>query len=217
MDMRITAGRHAWLCIVLCAACAPPDTETEAGAAAAPAAAPAVAASVPGQALACVKQRPDMDRSMSPYDSVLVDVGGGGAKICYSRPSARGRMVFDSLVPYGTLWRTGANEPTILHTSLPLRIAGIAVPAGSYSIYTIPEPSGDWQVVLNRSISQWGHEGSYDAAVEAQEVGRAPVPSTTIPQPVEQFTIRAEPAGAGAVNVILEWATTRVTIPVTAG
>lgn len=219
--MRIRGGRYALLCVALCTACAAPDAETETGAAAAPddapAAAPAGPAAVVGQTLACVQQRPDMDRTASPYDSVVVPVGDGGAKICYSRPSARGRMVFDSLVPYGRLWRTGANEPTIIHTSGPLRIAGIAVPPGSYSIYTIPERTGDWQVVVNRSTSQWGHEGRYDAAVEAQEVGRAPVPSTTIPQAVEQFTIRAEPAGAGAANVILEWASTRVTIPVTAG
>lgn len=207
--MRNIGGRHAVLCVVLCAACAPREGGSENGASAPP-------ADVTGQALACVKQRPDMDRTLSPYDSTFVPIGSGGAKICYSRPSARGRMVFDSLIPYGRLWRTGANEPTIIHTPMPLRIAGIEVPPGSYSIYTIPGRTGDWQVVVNRSIDQWGHEGGYPD-VEAQEVGRAPVPGISIPQPVEQFTIRAERAGPDAANLILEWATTRVTIPVAAG
>jgi hypothetical protein len=71
-----------------------------------------------------------------------------------------------------------------------------------------------WTVIVNRSTSQWGHEGQYSPEVRAQEVGRATVPAGTTDSAVEQFTIRAEPEGQGT-NLILEWENTRVVIPVT--
>src|SRR5690606_22287390 len=106
---------------------------------------------------------------------------------------------------------TGANEPTIIHTPVAATIAGVRVEPGSYSIYTVPGRE-QWTIVVNRSITQWGHESSYTDEVRGQEVGRATVPATTVEQPVEQFTIRSEPAGEGS-NLILEWERTRVTIP----
>ena len=211
MKRRFVAPSGALL-VLTWAACAAPQSDAETGTDTMDAAAAAPTALA--QELACVQQRPDMDRALSPYDSVVVPLGDANAQICYSKPSARGRMVFDSLVPYGQIWRTGANEPTIIHTPVPLSIAGIEVPPGSYSLYTVPARGDEWQVVVNRSISQWGHEGEYTGEVEAQEVGRAPVPATSTTETVEQFTIRAEPAGANAATVILEWVDTRVAIPV---
>jgi hypothetical protein len=151
----------------------------------------------------------------SPYDSVTVQVAGQSALVCYSRPSMRGRQVYGGLVPYDTLWRTGANEPTIIHLPVAATIAGVAVEPGSYSIYTVPGQQ-QWTVIVNRSTSQWGHEDSYTPEVRAEEVGRGPAASEAIDSPVEQFTIRAEPAGQGS-NLILEWENTRVTIPVMPG
>jgi hypothetical protein len=200
--------------LFLFAAC----TGSEPDEAAEPATQPAAVASPPEAApdperLACTPQRPPAARP-SPYDSVTISIGQRQAKICYSRPFARGRMVFDSLVPYGRIWRTGANEPTTLHIPFAADIAGIAVEPGSYSIYTIPTAT-DWTVVVNRSTSQWGIESRYTAEVEAQEVGRATVPSERLPELVEQFTIRSEPAGDDAANLTLEWVHTRVVIPIT--
>ncbi|HEX6940431.1 MAG TPA: DUF2911 domain-containing protein [Longimicrobiales bacterium] len=170
--------------------------------------------------LACAPQAPfeELAERVSPYDSAMVESAGIRAKICYSRPYVKGRKIFGAdstaLVPFGKLWRTGANEPTTIHLATAAEIAGIAVEPGSYSLYTVPGES-EWTVIVNRSTSQWGHESRYTPEVQAQEVGRATVPAQTIPELVEQFTIRWEPAESGT-SLILEWETTRVAIPVTA-
>jgi len=153
----------------------------------------------------------------SPLDSLSFKVGTADVKLCYGRPSARGRtMIGGNDVPFGKIWRTGANEPTMIHTTGPLTIAGVSVPAGSYSIYTIPDPK-QWHVIVNKSISQWGHESYYTEEVKAQEVGHGMANVSALTTPVEQFTIRQEPGSAGAVNLQLEWEKTRVTVPVAAG
>ena len=160
----------------------------------------------------------------SPYDSVTVTVGNASAKICYSRPSARGRTVFGELVPWDTLWRTGANEPTIIHLDSDAEIAGMAVEAGSYSIYTLPGQE-QWLVVVNRSIGQWGQtralpradgtmgESSYTPEVEAQEVGRAPIEIEEI-EHVEMFTTSFGPPSGSATDIRFDWETTRIVVPV---
>jgi hypothetical protein len=156
--------------------------------------------------------RMPLEGRASPYDSALVSVGAEQALICYGRPSARGREVFGGLVPYDRLWRTGANEPTILHLPFTADIAGMTVPPGTYSIYTEPRV-GDWTLILNRSIAQWGHESSYTPEVQAQEFGRATVPTERLDQHVEVFTIRGAPTQAGA-ELLMEWERTRVRIPI---
>lgn len=166
-------------------------------------------------ALQCVPQRDTAGR-VSPYDSAAVEAGDLRAKICYGRPSARGRtMIGGEAVPYGKLWRTGANEPTIIHLATSAEIAGIALEPGSYSLYTIPDRES-WTVIVNRSITQWGHESTYRGEVAEQEVGRATVAREDLPEHVETFTIRSEPTGPAATQIVLEWETTRVRIPIAA-
>jgi hypothetical protein len=153
----------------------------------------------------------------SPLDSVMFSIGGAPVKICYGRPSARGRaMIGGSYVPYGSLWRTGANEPTMIHTTVALMVAGIRIDPGSYSVYTVPG-QGQWRLILNRSTSQWGHESNYNAVVREGEVGRTSVPSERLPRHVEQLTIRVQAAGRDRAVVLLEWERTQVMIPITAG
>lgn len=170
--------------------------------------------------LACITMNTDalpLAKRQSPLDSLSFSVGSASVKLCYGRPSARGRtMIGGDAVPFGRLWRTGANEPTMLHTTRPLVIAGVAVPAGTYSIYTIPGPT-EWQVIVNRSITQWGHESRYTDAVKAQEVGHGVVKSSALTSPVETLAFRSEPGEGGAVNLLLEWEKTRVAIPISEG
>ena len=165
---------------------------------------------------ACQVLHPDRvpaEGRKSPLDSLTFAVAGRPVKLCYGRPSSRGRtMLGGEAVPYGKLWRTGANEPTIFFTPAPLTVVGIKLPAGAYSLYTVPN-AGEWEIIVNRSITQWGEESNYTAAVKAQEVGRAKVKSEAVATPVEAFTIRSEPAGTGA-TLVLEWEKTRVRIPV---
>jgi hypothetical protein len=173
---------------------------------------PAVmAGTAPLAACEPVERMPVAGRA-SPFDSAMVALNGAQAKICYGRPAMRGRQVFGGLVPYDTLWRTGANEPTIIHLPVAASIAGINVQPGSYSLYTVPGQQ-QWTVIVNRSTSQWGHEGQYTAAVRAQEVGRARVPAERTQAPVEQFTIRGQ-GTAGATEIVMEWENTRVRIPI---
>jgi hypothetical protein len=165
--------------------------------------------------LVCQPQGMPLEDRASPYDSVMVDVAGQQAKLCYGRPSLRGRMMIGAeAVPYDTIWRTGANEPTTIHVPFPAEIAGLRVEPGAYSIYTVPREGDEWDVVVNRSTSQWGIETQYTPEVRAQEVGRATVEAESIPQEMETFTITSEETGANAADLVLEWQNTRVRIPI---
>ena len=149
----------------------------------------------------------------SPLDSVMFSVGGTSVKVCYGRPSAKGRtMIGGAAVPYDKIWRTGANEPTMIHTSGRLSIAGIEIGPGSYSVYSVPGEQG-WQIVLNRSITQWGHERFYSDDVAAQEIGRADVEARRTSSHVETFTMRTEGSG-DMITLILEWENTLVAVPI---
>ena len=153
-------------------------------------------------------------RARSPQDSLTFAAGGATVKVCYSRPSLRGRhMVGAEAVPYGRVWRTGANEATMIHTTGHLVIAGIHLEAGTYALYTVPGER-EWEVMVNRSYMQWGHEGAYSDSVRAQEVGRGRVPAARTSAPVERFTISSQPTNGGDANLVLEWENTRVAIPV---
>ncbi len=163
----------------------------------------------------------------SPLDSLTFSVARQEVKICYGRPSSRGRTMIGSpgaegsvaqmgVVPFGKIWRTGANEPTLLRTPVALVVVGVRVPAGTYSIYTVPGEA-EWEIIVNRSYSQWGQEGSYTDEVRAQEVGRGKVASERTDSHVETFTIRAEDSSDGTVHVILEWERTRVRVAISAG
>jgi hypothetical protein len=169
-----------------------------------------------GMALAQVDCAPSPEMPLegreSPYDSATITVGGGQAKVCYGRPSLRGRsMIGGEAVPYDTLWRTGANEATTIHVNVPARIAGIEVEPGSYALYTIPREGAEWTLIVNRSTEQWGIESEYSDEVRAQEVGRAGVRAEETQSPIEQFTIR--PADGG---LFMEWQRSRVFVPVEA-
>jgi hypothetical protein len=196
---------------LLAAACAAADQEQGTAAPGTPAAdaPPAQTATV---ACAPMADRMPLAGRASPYDSAMVALNGAEAKVCYGRPAARGRTVFGGLVQYDQIWRTGANEPTILHLPVAANVAGVRLEPGSYSLYTVPGRE-EWTVVLNRSITQWGIEGAYTAEVQAQEVGRARVPVEHTGSPVETFTIRSE--GTAPAQLVLEWEFTRVRIPIT--
>lgn len=142
----------------------------------------------------------------SPPDSVLFTVGGAPGKLCYSRPAARGRRVFGGLVEFGKRWRTGANELTVLFLPVAASVAGLQVPAGRYTLMTVPD-AADWTVLLSTSDAP---TPMFDALTE---VGRAAVPVDSTAGPVEQRTFRAE-RDAAAVTLILEWERTRVRVPV---
>jgi len=143
---------------------------------------------------------------LSPPDSVKANVAGATLAVRYSRPSTRGRAIFGNVVPWNQVWRTGANQATIFETSADLVIAGTPVPAGKYSLWTLPSPAG-WKLIVNKNTGQWGtdYKAQYDLA-------RLDMTVEQLRQPVEQFTIAIEPRGTGGV-LQLEWERTRGWVP----
>lgn len=169
---------------------------------------------VAGPDTSCVVMDMPTGGRRSPLDSLTLSVGGAVMKVCYGRPAAQGRtMIGGREVPFGKLWRTGANEPTMIHTTGTIAVAGIEVPAGSYSLYTIPGEE-EWRIIINRSITQWGHIARYTSRVKAEEVGQAVLRRSRPEQHVEVLTFRAEHPSEGPVQLILEWEDTRIVIPV---
>jgi len=147
----------------------------------------------------------------SPMREVTFGVGDTEAKVCYGSPSVRGREVFGVLVPWGELWRMGANEPTRLFVNGPIEIAGIPLDAGRYSLYTVPN-ADHWQIFVSRSTFHWGNLISED--VRAREVGNADVRPSSTPEFVEQMTLGWEADSSDSGLLTLEWEETRVEIPV---
>lgn len=151
----------------------------------------------------------------SPLESVSGTVGGVPIKICYGSPRLRGRrMVGSALLPYGKLWRTGANEPTTIRAAAPIMVGRIEVASGLASLYTIPGPE-TWEVVVNRATLQWGIESEYPAETE---LGREIVEARFRAPLQEAFELRLEPSrDAPALTwLVLAWDRAEVRIPLTA-
>ncbi len=144
---------------------------------------------------------------LSPRDTARAEVGGAHVLVDYSRPSARGRTIFGGIVPWGQVWRTGANAATQLVTDRDLDIGGAAVPAGTYTLWTIPGPTG-WKLVINKQHGQWGTV--YDPA---QDLARVDLATAALPQPVERFTFEIVPAANGG-TLAYAWGDTRAVVPV---
>ena len=113
------------------------------------------------------------------------------------------------LVPYGKVWRTGANEATTLTTETDLTIGGAKVPAGTYTLYTLPS-EGAWKLIINKQTGQWGTEYNQD-----QDLARVDMTKTALAVPVEQFTIALDQASNNSCDLMMEWEKTRVSVPVT--
>lgn len=144
--------------------------------------------------------------TLSPLDSVQASVGGAQLNVRYSRPAKRGRVIFGNVVPWNQVWRTGANAATLFTTSRDLLVGGQPVPAGTYSLFTLPRPDG-WTLIVNRQTGQWGTQ--YDAT---QDLVRIPLEVRPVAQPVETFTIRVTPEG-DAARLRLLWDDLEATVP----
>jgi hypothetical protein len=134
---------------------------------------------------------------------------GKTVTIKYSRPSRRGRKIFGELVPYGQEWRTGANSATSFTTDTALDIGGTAVPAGNYTLYTIPGEKS-WQLIVNKQTGQWGTK--YD---EALDLARIPMKVSQLPSGLETFTISLDKTGAKSATLKLEWELTSASVNIT--
>ena len=146
---------------------------------------------------------------LSPRDTVHAMIGNAMVMVDYGRPHQRGRRIFGTVVPYGEVWRTGANAATQLITDHALVIGGTTVPAGTYTLWTLPSTTGA-QLIINKQHGQWGTD--YDPA---QDLVRLPMKQAALPAPVEQFTIALDPSGTTGGTLRLQWEGTEYSIPFT--
>jgi hypothetical protein len=146
----------------------------------------------------------------SPPASTTCDLGGGKSiKTDYSSPRMKGRKIYGELVPYGKVWRTGANEATTFVTSSDVVVGGKTVPAGSYTLFTIPN-ADKWTLIINKKTGEWGIPYKY----ESDELARVDMKTSKLPSPMENFTISYEKSGNGC-TLQMDWENTRASVDIT--
>lgn len=145
----------------------------------------------------------------SPKARVEQQVGLTNFTVTYFSPGVKGRTIFGALVPYGELWRTGANAATTLEASGDFTFGGTKVPAGSYALYTIPGETS-WTVILNRNANASGTRGY----TEANDVARVTVTPAEAPKR-ERMAFLFSDTTDSATRLDLEWDTVRVSVPIT--
>ena len=151
------------------------------------------------------------DKSSRPSPPAKAEcklAGGKGITIDYSSPRAKGRKIFGALVPYGQIWRAGANESTTFVVGSDVTVGGKAVPAGSYTIFTIPAED-KWTLVISKKTGEWGT--AYPGP--DNDLARIDMKVKKLPAPVENFTIAFDQAGAGCV-LKMEWETTEASVDI---
>jgi hypothetical protein len=144
----------------------------------------------------------DSKAPLSPPATAEVSLNGKQVTIHYNSPRIKGRTVGVEVAPYGKIWRTGANPATTLITATNLKIGTLNVPAGTYTIYTLPN-SDQWLLIINKQTGQWGTEYS-----ESKDLGRTPMQGKTLPSSQEDMTISFEHTKGGSTELHIKWATT---------
>jgi len=152
-----------------------------------------------------------MDKSQRPSPPAKVECrlpGGKTITVDYSSPRMRGRKIYGGLVPYGQVWRAGANEATTFVTNADLVVGGKTVPAGSYTLFAIPDQN-EWTLIISKKTGEWGipYPGASDDLVRVDmQVG-------SLPAAVENFTIAFDQNDGGCV-LHLDWETTRASVQI---
>jgi hypothetical protein len=148
---------------------------------------------------------------VSPPEVASANIDGNEVKINYSRPSVNDpksgekRNIWGSLVPYGKVWRTGANEATVLTIDKPIVIGGFDLPAGKYTLFTVPTEGVGSKLIINKKTGQWGIP--YNEATEKEnELARVDLKRGATPSNLERFTITVEKTGAGSGQIKFAWA-----------
>lgn len=149
---------------------------------------------------------------VSPHETTSATVSGNRVTIVYGRPytkdheSGEMRKIWGGLVPYGKVWRTGSDEATLLITQKPIVIGGTTVPAGAYSLYTLPGEDGSAKLIINKEIGQWGTH--YD---QSQDLARVDMKKEALDKPVDQFTMAVTRNG----ELKMMWENTQYSVPFT--
>ncbi len=158
-------------------------------------------------------------KKFSPAKTAQLELKGSSLEVEYSSPSKKGRIIFGDLVPFGKVWRTGANEPTTFSTTQNIKIIDKTLPAGKYSLWTVPNRNS-WKVIFNTQIPDWGvtrvdgNQTTHDPRFDYLTVE---VPVKTLENPVENFSIDFEHLKEGIQQqdyLDLAWDTTKIMIPI---
>lgn len=137
----------------------------------------------------------------SPAAQTQVSLSGKTIAIHYNAPSKRCRTVMGELVPYGKVWRTGANPATSFTSTSDLKIGDLLISAGKYTLYTLPEaPGTPWQLILNKQTGQWGTEYHPE-----QDFGRVPMHAETLAKTQETMSISFEKTTATTTQLHVKW------------
>jgi hypothetical protein len=157
-----------------------------------------------------IHARQDKSKRPSPPATAKCDLAAGKSiTVDYSSPRAKGRKIFGDVVPYGEPWRTGANEATTFVTTADLMVGGQHVPAGKYTIFTIPNKD-KWTLIISKKTGEWGIP--YPGA--DSDLVRADMNASATSTPVENFTIAFD-KGAKDCTLRIEWENTRATVAIT--
>ncbi|MCX6120781.1 MAG: DUF2911 domain-containing protein [Ignavibacteriales bacterium] len=142
----------------------------------------------------------------SPPDSSVLVINNKRLSVNYSRPSMRGRKIMGSVVPYGVVWRTGANAATSFVTQTDIVVSGVTIPRGSYTLYTLPS-SNQWKLIINKQTGQWGTVYN-----EKLDFARIPLKKVLLKQPVEKFTMTLERTAEKSGVMKLAWEKTQLSV-----
>lgn len=153
-------------------------------------------------------QQDKSQRPSPPAQAQCKFADGKTITVDYSSPRAKGRKIMGGLVPYGEVWRTGANEATTFVTAADLTVAGKDVPAGSYTIFTVPN-AYSWTLIINKHTGEWGIPYKY----ESEELVRVPMTVSSTAGPVENFTISFNQSG-GSCTLQLSWENTQASLAI---
>jgi len=170
------------------------------------------ATAVFGTSLQAQKTTPIHDgKAGSPHIRTEWTIDGANLSIEYGRPSLKGRVPGKDVDPFdGREWRTGADEATTLKTDKAIKFGTLTVPAGTYTLYTIPT-GGTWHLIVSKKTGQWGIPYP-----KGEDLGRVPMTAGAAPKPAEQLTITVQDTPAGG-TLHIDWGTTRASIPFTVG
>jgi hypothetical protein len=147
-------------------------------------------------------------QQLSVRDTARATIGSATLSVDYGRPLARGRTLLGNVISYDRVWRTGANAATQFMTSAPITLAGLSLPAGTYTLWTVPHLKGV-DLIVNQQTGQWGTE--YRRALD---LGTSPMTADSVAPPVDKFTISIEPRDARQGTLVMTWGTFRWTAPI---
>jgi Protein of unknown function (DUF2911) len=158
-------------------------------------------------------------KRISPHETISSVIDGNRVTIVYGRPytkdpkTGEARKIWGGLVPYGKIWRTGSDEATLFITQKPIMIGETTIPAGAYTLFTLPVEDGSAKLIINKQVGQWGvGPGSYD---EKRDLARVDLKKEALDKPLDQFTMSIAKNSSGGGAIKLMWENTQYSVAYT--